>query len=232
MAIDETSSPAADLTDTLGVQESADTGSTDPSESDNTSESKEKAGFQKALQRAREAEKEALKKAEEAESRLAALRRKEKEAEKESMSELEFYRREAERSAEEKSKLGMEIAVDRETSGKDLPKSTLQLLRKNPWSIPQVEERLDGTQTWEEVADLVKRYLPDYVNSLMPQKEETLADTSARVDSERATDDSVVKNHVYTAEEIKRLSADPVEWEKHREAVLKQLEQYGGKLPE
>jgi len=113
-----------------------------------------------------------------------------------------------------------------------LPKPIQDLLVKTPWAIPAVVEEIgDSPQSWDEIISSVKKHLPTYIDSLVVKPVEPLEEPSSkRVDSERTNDSSVVRNHVYTIEEVREIKKDPKEWAKHEEAILKQMAANSGKL--
>ena len=223
----ETSSPNDNLTGTTSTQESQ-TGSTEPTEN------KESKNWQEALQKSREREKAKDDELEKARQRLNEYQAREREEKLADMTEAEKYKSIAEEESQKRAKLELKVFISETIAGKEISRPIADLLYESPWAIPPVRKELGDDFTWDDAIASVRRHLPEYVESLLvsgqkPGSEEPLK----RVDSERSVDTSGVSmSHVYTREEISRISADPKEWEKHRERVLSQLSKAGGVISE
>lgn len=229
----ETSSSQNGLTDNKNVQESTKE-STDPVGENDLPEGAK--NVQHAIQLAREREKAARDEAEAIRAKLREIEAKEKQSKMADMSETERYKTLAQEESQKRGKLELRVTVQEAIAGKSLPKGVQDILVRSPWAIPAVQDELGDEFTWDEAIASVKRHLPDYVNSLVVKPETTPLEeaepSSRRIDSERSVDAGVVRKHIYTRAEVAALSKDPTEWAKHEAAVLKQMSEMGGKLPE
>ena len=228
----ETSSPDTNLTDGKPVQES-ERGSSEPVGVDSLPDGAKH--WQHALQQSREREKKLAEEAEELRKQVEAVRTQEKLKKMSEMTEVERYKAIASEQEEKRAKLELKLAVQDTLADKRIPRGVQDILLRTPWAIPAVADELGDEFTWDDAIASVKRHLPAYVESLVvdekPLREEA-EPSSGRVDSERSIDTGVVKQHIYTLEEIKRLGKDPVEWAKHEDAIKKQLAESGGRLPQ
>lgn len=227
-----TSSSEQDLTGSQTSQESTeesiDTVGTDTDLPDGAK------NVQHAIQLARERENEAKRKADELAQEVATLRRQEKQQKMAEMTEAERYKTLAEESEAKAARLEIGILVRDSIAGKDLPKPIADLLIKTPWAIPAVTEEIgDSPSSWEDIISSVKKHLPVYVDSLVVKSEKSLEEepSSRRIDSERSVDNVVTADHIYTEEEVKEISKDPVLYAKHRDRILKQMAKHSGSLP-
>lgn len=226
--------------DILTGASTTDTQESKATTSEPTEESKEKLpegtkNWQHALQQAREREKASEEAAAEARKKVKEYENREKERKLEGMSEAEKYKALAEEEAQKRTKLELQIFVNQTIAGRDVPAPIVELLTETPWVIPPVYKELGDEFAWDDAIDAVKRYLPDYIDSLLVKGEVAPSEKEPikRVDSERSYDVSAVSmGHVYTREEIARISADPKEWEKHREKILAQMSKSGGRISE
>lgn len=219
------------LTDAKGVQESQE-------ESVGTEETKDLPEGAKNWQHALQQKAELLQKKEREAEELRRLLKEKEDAEKQQrlsqMSEAERYRIQAEDAMRELGELKVKTAVSKMLEGRNIPSGIKEIIERSPWVIPPVADELGdvSSRTWDEVEGSVNRHLPNYINSLEVRKEEPQnakeEESAPRViDSERSVDPSVVRNHVYTREEIARLGDD---YEKHRDKILKQMAASGGKI--
>lgn len=231
----ETSRPESDLTGDNNVTQESVEGSTEPS-SELTPE--EKKQFQAALQKSQERAKAEQKQREELQAELDHIRKMQKEQELSKMSDSDKYRAIAEQALEDKSRTKIGLLISKATSGKNLSPAFVDMMTNAPWEIPSVKEDLPSDYTWEDVENAVANNIDSYVDSLVmtnstaSKEEPSMDENPKKVDSERAGGNTVVKKHVYTLQEISRIKQDPADWEKHREAILKQLSEYGGQLPQ
>ena len=223
----ETLSPEQTLTVDQTVKQESNVGSSEPEGNDNLLDGAK--NFQHAIQRERERVK-AL------EAQLKEKEEIERSKKLADMSELERYETLLKEREEELGRLKLGSFVRESVEGKELPKAIEQLLIKSPWAIPAVAEELGSEFTWDQAIDSVKRHLPEYVDSLVVKKtpvnnsEEELL--PRRIDSERTVDSSVVREHLYTREEVAELAKNPIEYEKHRLKIMSQLQKFGGKFPQ
>lgn len=221
----ETSRPDASLTGD-NTQEST-KGSTDTTGESTTD------NWQAALQKAREREKAVKEELEETRKKLQAKEDDEKKKKLADLSEVDRYKAEAQEEAMKRGKLELTLVVSEALQGRNVPKPMADLLKKNPWAIPQVSEELGDEFTWDEAVASVKRHLPSYVDSLAVESSSTTtSDEPKKVDSERSVDSgAIVRDHTYTQTEVAEIAKDPKLYEKHREAIFAQLEKSGGILP-
>lgn len=228
----ETSSSQNGLTEDKILQESTKE-STDPVGENDLPEGAK--NVQHAIQLAREREKAAREEAESIRAKLREIEAREKQAKMADMSETERYKTLAQEESQKRGKLELKLTVQEAIAGKSLPKGVEDILIRSPWAIPAVQDELGDEFTWDDAIASVKRHLPEYVESLVVGSVKPLEDiepSSKRVDSERSIDSGVVRKHIYTREEVARLGKDPVEWAKHEAAVLKQMAENGGNLPQ
>lgn len=229
LANDETSRLDGDLTDGQeSVQESTD-GSIEPQ-----MESKEKAGFQKAIQDAREREKakeEALSKAQQ---EIAKLKRAQQDKELADMSEVERLAKQLEQERKSNAEFRIKSLINSSIRGKAVPDAIIRALEVVPWEIvPGVKGDLTDDATYDEVIASLERHLPAYVDSITMPNASVEESSDKKIDTERSgAGSSVVKRHIYTRSEVDKIQSSPSEWEKHREAILKQVADNGGVLPE
>lgn len=188
---------------------------------------------QHAIQLAREREAAAKAEAERLANENAELKRQKKAKDLAEMSETERYKSMAEESEARAARAELGMFVRDSIGGKQLPKPIQDLLVKTPWAIPAVVDEIgDSPQSWDEIISSVKKHLPVYVESLVVKTEQPLEEepSSKRVDSERTNDTVVVRNHIYTKEEVAQIAKDPKEWAKHDAAITKQIADNGGRL--
>lgn len=222
----ETLSPNSNLTDLDKMQESG-KGSAEPAKEEVSPEEK---GFQAALQKkaellkVREAELEKVKR------ELQEKENQEKQRKLADMTEVERYKSVAEDEARKRGELEMRVIVTEAMIGKNIPGPMAELIRETPWAIPPVKRELGSDFTWDEAIEAVRRHLPDYIDSLVTDIP-TKSEEPQKVDSERSMGSPVVQGHIYTQKEVAEISKDPREYEKHRDAIMKQLQRDGGRLP-
>jgi len=229
----ETSRPEGDLTDSKAVQESTE-GSTEPT-LEPTEVPDDANNWQHALQKSREREKAKEEEMATLRKELKKIQDTQKAQKLSELGEAERYKTIAEEESAKRGKLEMRVTVQEALAGKNIPQAIRELILETPWAIPPVAKELDDDFTWDEAIDAVQRHLPEYVDSLVAEtssKKEPSGDNSSEsaIDPERSIENTVVKEHVYTRQEIERLQADPKEWEKHRESILKQLQSQGGTI--
>ena len=187
--------------------------------------------WQHALQIKQERLKEEREARELAEARLKEIEDAEKQRTMDNLSESDKWKVIAKEEEKKRGALELKLVVKDTLSGKKLPQPIVDLLTETPWAIPQVARELGDNFTWDEAIASVKRHLPSYVESLVVGEipsEESLK----KVDSERSVDTTIIKDHIYTRSEVEAIGKDGPMWEKHREAILKQMNKYGGVLPE
>lgn len=224
----ETSSLDSNLTVDPTVKQESGTKITEPEGHNDQSESIK--GFQVSLQKKQEEIKDLR-------EQLRAKAEAERRAKEAELSEVERANIKANEMEAKAAKLELGILVRDQIAGKNLPKAIESLLLKNPWAIPEVTEEIDSgaiQNNWEDITDAVRRHLPKYVESLVVRKETPTEEVveelpTRRIDAERSVDSSVVREHLYTQAEVSSL--DAAGWEKHRDAILKQMGKNGGKLP-
>jgi hypothetical protein len=235
----ETSRPTEDLTVDNDVKQESSEGSTEPARDD-----KVIAGFQKAIQEARERENATAEKVNEMQAKLKKYEAAEKERELSALSETDRVRMEAERMAKENAELKIKMLVNRLATGKDIPGPVLRALEVAPWEmVPEVKNEIGADPTYDDIVDALERHLPTYIDSLVvstPESDNDTEDTPSvepsaiKVDPERSGSGStVVKTHTYTRAEIDRIKAmGDAEYEKHRDAILAQMKRDGGIIPQ
>lgn len=224
----ETLSPDKNLTGVSKVQSD-----TQESNLKTTEPAKESENWQVALQKARERENAEREAREEAESRLKEIEDQEKRKRLENMSEVDKYKSLAEEEAQKRANLELKLIVKDSLVGKDIPTAIVELISETPWAIPAVKRELGSEFTWDQAVASVKKHLPGYIDSLTVVKANSPLDEepSKKVDSERSVGSDVVREHIYTQEEVEKISKEPAEWEKHRTSILSQMAKYGGALP-
>jgi regulator of replication initiation timing len=230
MAEVETKGSDKDLTVGETKQESA-SGSTEPAKDEDLPEDAK--NWQHAIQQAREREKALKVEAGVLREKLGKAEAEEKRKQLADMSEAERYKSIAEEEAQKRGKLEMRQLILEGLADKKVPVALRELLLRSPWSIPAVEEELGQTYTWDEAISAVRRHLPAYIESITASESEPNTSSEEpirKVDTERSTGSSVVKDHTYTQDEVNRLYKDPVEYEKHREKILRQMARNGGRL--
>jgi len=223
----ETLKSDENLTAVKDGQESA-KGSTEPTEDTLLDGAK---NWQHALQIKQERLKEEREARELAEARLKEIEDAEKQRTLDNLSESDKWKVIAKEEEKKRGALELKQVVKDTLYDKKLPQPIVDLLTETPWAIPQVARELGDNFTWDEAIASVKRHLPSYVESLVVGEipsEEPLK----KVDSERSVDTTIIKDHIYTRAEVEALGKDPVAYEKHRDAILRQMAKYGGRLPE
>lgn len=225
----ETTGSEKDLTVTRDGKQESTIESTEPAEGRDLPEGAK--NWQHALQLARE--REQAKEAELAEYRakLDEVKAEEKRRSLADLPEIERYKSIAEEESQKRGKLEMRQIVLEAVSGKNIPGAIKDLLLNSPWAIPAVSEELGSTYTWDEAIASVRRHLPAYISLITASEDKpsTPSEESVRrVDTERSTGISVVKDHFYTQDEIDKMS--PEEYEKHRDKILRQMATNKGKL--
>lgn len=232
MTKSETSNQDPSLTEVKDLQESKGQVSEPGEENKDLPEGAK--NWQHAIQLAREREQRLQEEKEEIARKLADKEAAEKKRRMEEMSETDRYKAMAEEESAKRGKLELQLIVKDAIAGKKLPKAIEDLIVKTPWAIPAVADELGSEFTWDQAVDSVKHHLQGFVDSLVVQDDTKplTEEPSRRVDSERSVDTAVVRDHIYTREEIEKLSRDPQEWEKHRPKILKQLAAHGGRLPQ
>jgi hypothetical protein len=224
----ETLSPDPSLTG--GNTQENKGGSVEPAKDEVSLEDK---GFQAALQKKAELLKAKEAELEEAKRKIRGIEDQEKQRKLADMSEVDRYKSVAEDEARRRGEIEMKFIVAEALLGKNIPTSIAELIRESPWAIPPVKRELGSDFTWDDAIESVRRHLPEYINSLVvdsPTKSEE--EPQKKVDSERSVETYVSSGHVYTQREVAEISRDPKEYEKHRPAIMKQLEKNGGRLPE
>jgi hypothetical protein len=189
--------------------------------------------WQHAIQLAREREKAMKAELETFRAKLEEKQAEDKTKKLAEMSETERYKSIAEEEAQKRGKLEMRQLILEATADKKIPKPLKDLLLRAPWSIPAVEEELGTEYTWDQAIAAVKRHLPTYLESITAEEETPSTpseETVKRVDTERSTGATVVKEHFYTKDEIDAISRDPKEYEKHRDKILRQLATQKGRM--
>lgn len=195
--------------------------------------SPEDKNWQAALQKKAE-----LLKAREAELEETKRRLKEKEDQERSkklseLSEVDRYKSIAEEESRKRGQSEMKSIVTEALSGKQIPAPIVELLKSTPWAIPEVRKELGEDFTWDDAIESVRRHLPDYIDSLVVNSPTKSEESNTKVDSERSIGETVITSgHIYTQREVAELSKNPKEYEKHRDAIFRQLEKSGGRLPE
>lgn len=230
MTQNETSSPQVDLT---GQQsQESQPGSVEPEKSSVLPEDSN--NWQHALQKKQELIQAKEKELEEIRALLKEKEAAEKQKRLAEMSEAERYREVAEEEARRRGELELKFVVAEALVGKKLPSAIEELIRETPWAIPAVKRELGEDFTWDEAVEAVREHLPAYIESLVvSDSNPTLEEQPRKVDSERSIGDAgFTTGHIYTQAEVAEISKDPKEWEKHREAVLKQMQKMGGVLPQ
>lgn len=206
----------------------------DPGTTDSPTGDKKKAGdenFQAAIQRAREAEKDALARARKAEKEV-------RERKLSKLSETDKWKAIAEENAERAGKAELKVIVDRELTRAGLKGKIADLIREAPWAIPQVAQALGDKPTWEDTINAISKHLPAYLESLAADLQPTKrkkkvskkADTSGRnIDEERQA--PPVKERSYTRQEITEIAKDPERWSKVKNKIMQNVARHGGILP-
>lgn len=189
--------------------------------------------WQAALQKSREREKLAQERADAAERELKEKRDLEKQRELANLSEAERLKAELAESEEKRVRLELRGFIREQIAGRDIPNAVIELITETPWAIPAVKRELGAEFTWDEVADSVKRHFPSYIESLVVKSEQPSGEPNRRVDTERGVPETqpVSSDHIYSREEVSRIASDPKEWEKHKDAIDRQMAKYGGKIP-
>lgn len=225
MAEVETLRPQDNLTGTDSTQES-NLGSADPTGTQSTDDTSTK-NWQKALQDKVDIIKQKENEAAELRAKLRDKEEAEKRKKLEEMSEVEILRATAEEETQKRGKLEMSLLVQKAIAGKNILPAVVEMIQESPWSIPAVARELGNDFTWDQAIESVGRHLPDYVNSLVVDSNtgEKEPEVETRIDTERSTGSAIGATHVYSLEEIKALAKDPVEYEKHRNAILRQVSQ-------
>jgi hypothetical protein len=129
---------------------------------------KSKAGFQKALQEAREKEKRLAKE-------VSQMRSKLKEKELAELGETERLEKEAQQLAEENARLKLQQFISKEVQARDLDVNDplVEILMDTPWQIPPVRRVLGDSPTWDEVIEAVENKLPSYLDDLVARRNGT-----------------------------------------------------------
>lgn len=229
MTQNETSSPVVDLT---GQQsQESQPGSAEPEKDSVLPE--DSTNWQHALQKKQELIQAKEKELEEMRAKLKARDEAEKSKRLAEMSEAERYKEIAEEEAKRRGELELKFVVAEALNGKDIPAAFVEMIKETPWAIPPVKRQLGDDFTWDEAVDAVREYLPGYIESLVVTSPEPKEEQPKRVDSERSMGDAGFSTgHIYTQSEVDKLSKDPKEWEKHREAIMRQISKMGGALPQ
>lgn len=230
MADVETTGSDKDLTGVNNTQEGT-VGSTEPADDEGLPEGAK--NYQHALQLSREREKVAKAEMEALRAKLDERSAEEKRQKLADMSETERFRSIAEEESQKRGKLEMRQFILEGLADKKVSKALKDLLLESPWSIPAVKEELGSTYTWDEAIASVKRHFPAYIESITASEDSqsTSSEGSSRkVDTERSGTSSVVREHLYTQDEIDKISKDPVEYEKHRDKILRQLSTQKGRI--
>lgn len=228
MAEVETSRPNADLTGSEATQESSN-GSADPAGTQSQDDTSTDKNWQKALQDKVELIKQKESEADGLRAKLKAIEDERKRQQLEEMSEADRYKSIADEEIQKRGKLEMKLLVQRALEGKNIPSAIRDLISETPWVIPPVKKELGGDFTWDQAIESVGRHLPDYVNSLVVDSNtskdpEIIVEKEKIIDSERSTGNAIGGGvHIYTLDEIKKLSENPAEYEKHRDKILSQL---------
>lgn len=230
MTQNETSSPQVDLT---GQQsQESQPGSVEPEKSSVLPEDSN--NWQHALQKKQELIQAKERELEDMRKRLKDKEDAEKQRRLAEMSEAERYKTMAEEETRRRGELELRFVVAETLNGKNVPQALVELIKETPWAIPPVKKVLGEDFTWDEAVDAVREHLPAYIESLVvSDSKPTLEEQPRKVDSERSIGDAgFTTGHIYTQAEVAEISKDPKEWEKHREAVLKQMQKMGGVLPQ
>ena len=229
MAEVETTGSHHNLTVDGNIEQESTTASTEPAEDTSLPEGSK--NFQHALQLSREREKALKTELNDYRSKLDKAAAEEKSRKLAEMSETERYRSIAEEESQKRSKLELRQFVMEATADMKVSRAIKELLLRAPWSIPAVEEELGTEYSWDQVIVAVKRHLPTYLESITAEDTNLSTpseETIKKVDTERSAGATVVKEHFYTKEEIDSLSKNPVEYEKHRDKILRQISAQGG----
>lgn len=168
-----------DLTETTPIGDVTESGT--PSAGLGTIESEEeeldfktKAGFQKALQKSKEAEKAQDKELRAKNKEAIRLRQQLKDKELKDLSAAERLEKEAADLAEENARLKLQNFVAKEVQKRelDLNDPLVEIVMDTPWTIPPVRRILGDSPTWEEVITSVEDKLPSYLDSLVARRKE------------------------------------------------------------
>lgn len=165
----------------------------------------------------------------------ASLEKRVKAIETEGMSEAEKYRQAAEEAMEENFRLKMGSYAEQElkrTGLNDNP--ALDYVRTSPWAVPDIQEHLSNNPTWSETEEVVKAYLPGYLESLaeklgnnQPAKtevevnpdDENLKEPTQAADAQRTVEEGGGrKKKVWSRREIAQLGEE--DYKKHRKDIL------------
>jgi len=240
MTDDKTSRPdsVSEADAEQGDEGSTELSTNDKDEGGSESKSEGAKNAQHAVQQARERENEALKRARNAEKQLRA-------AKLSKMSKDDQYKARAEEAEEKLAKRDLSDLVDEELSAHGIKGKLAKLVKGAPWDIPPVAEALEGIDNpgWEDVKSAVQKHAPSYVRSLAAElkgsqeksdesqkdQDDTEEAEDTQVDSERAV--APVRRKVYTRSEVDKIRKNPELFAKHKDAILRSMQNRGGTLP-
>ena len=195
---------------------------------------KTKAGFQKALQEAREEKKKFLEDQAKKIKEIAELRKLVKESEMADMDESEKLTLQLNEKIAENAKLQLKVFVNEEIAKRKLDRNDplLEIVVNTPWAIPEIQRMLGDSPTWEDIVREVEEKLPSYLDALVskrgeqtettptePAEEETEEAIPPSVDRERPAVTS--PKRTWTRAEIAALSLP--DYQKHKAEISKAL---------
>jgi len=105
-----------------------------------------------------------------------------------------------------------------------------EIVMKNPWLVPEVQEHLGEKPSWEEVQEAVEQYLPSYLESLKKPNGADSSTTQPKTDKQESSDDSKSgptdperpsqesKKRIWRASEIQKMNI--AEYQKNRAEIM------------
>ncbi len=194
-------------------------------------EPKTKAGFQRLIAKKDRQIQELSQQLDEQIKRLAKLERAERERKLAEMSEAEKWKTIAQEKAAQAAKAELRAFASNEIAKRGLAKHPIaEIVLESPWAIPAVKKHLSEEPTWEETIEVVKRFLPPYLETLVePESEEAKGESSSppapsetseavAMETER-TSPVATKKRVWTRAELRELAKDPAKYMKYQKEI-------------
>ena len=181
---------------------------------------KTKKGFQRLVS-SKDKEIDSLsKQLEDANKKAAQFEKDEREKKLSELSETDKWKTLAEENAAKAAKAELSVFVSQQLSEKNLTKNPIaEILLESPWSVPAIKKHLSPEPTWEETIEMVRTYLPAYLDTLVvpletvSENEKETTETSQEEETEPSMETErnapiVTKKRIWTRKEIKELSSE------------------------
>ena len=196
---------------------------------------KTKKGFQRLVARKDKENQTLSEQVMEANKKLAQFEKEQREKKLSELSETDKWKALAEENAAKAAKAELSVFVNQQLSEKNLLKNPIaEILLDSPWSVPAVKKHLSPEPTWEETIEMVKTYLPAYLDTLVvpletvseSETEETEPSEEENAEPSMGTERNapvVTKKRIWTRAQIAELAKNPELYQKYQSDITQAL---------